>query len=189
MTTNENTLVQKVFNWLKNHKITAAIIVIGTMVIALGSFVDALGKINDFIFPTPTILPAIQSFTGEIGQLENGNSFNDFIDSNRGKIIKIDAFIREDQFYGNAGTDRPYLVVWFQCNSLSKPLDNSNCEGFSYMIRATNSPTDYVFGSNNLSIQLKGYFLVGLDSFTNDGYIFIPLEPLDSKEVLLKTLP
>jgi len=189
MTTNDNDQVKRFFDWLKRHKLPATLIIVGTIIIDLGSFTDALGKISRFISPTPTSPPAIPAFSGEIGQLENGESFNDFMDANRGKIVKLDAYMREDQFYGSAGRENPSLIVWFQCNSLSEPLDNINCEGFRYLIRPSSSPTDYVFGPSGLSIQLKGYFLVGLDSFSNDGFIFIPLEPLDSKEVLLKLLP
>src|SRR5689334_7392078 len=135
MTTDNNDQVKKISDWFKRNKFTAVIIIAVISVIYFSNFLESIKKINDFFNPTPTATPnAIPVFSGEIGQLENGQSFVDFIFDHQGKPVKLDAYIREDQFYGKAGKDNPYLIIWSECNSLSKPLDNSNCTGYYFQI-------------------------------------------------------
>lgn len=158
--------------------IALVIILAGFTLEGLKTFINANGE--------GAIKSSVPRFDKVIGQLEEGQEFIKFTEANIGKIVQLDTYIWEENFYGDV--EQSFFTIWDKCFDKLLPgekLGSNKCTGYSYRIEAE-TPSDYVFQYYRGKYELNGYFIIRDIYEFQHGLLPVTLVPVNIKDVLLK---
>jgi hypothetical protein len=122
---------------------------------------------------------------GEVGHLEKSKKFIEFIQANDGKIVFIDIYISEEEFYGSIESNSQNLVLFDECFELKsgEKLSTHNCTGWEYNINNYGNSTDFFFYFYRGFYRLRGYFAILGIGGPAQGLMGVNLKPVNYESV------
>lgn len=128
--------------------------------------------------PQPAVKP-MPTFTGTVGQLDEGGAFIQFLSSHEAQVVGLDVLFPAAAFDGGQDGDVDFFVVWEDCDALpagQKP-SGTYCAGFEYSVRnLLGAPR--ALNQEDAGWRLRGSFRVGKATGPLQGKMAVPLEPV-----------
>ena len=184
---------------LKNNKILAYIIVFGICIIGIGAFSDALNKISSFVDEDSE--KNIPSFKNDwIDTKEKMEELNRFINSNRGKLVHLQATFYNDVARINYFTQEEKENYKLDIALETRIFDNNICATISWeeiygdlcrpLILKFRPPAENLVTEDERAdeIQVGGYFFIDTSVHIDGKYMSksYTLDPISAKDALLR---
>jgi|GEM_PF-4299955 len=131
-----------------------------------------------------TSTAGIPKYSGEIGHLEAGEEFIDFIFDRDAQVIYLEVYF--DAFPENRDTIRTednVFTLWSQCDDLPANESPSSlyCTGVSFNLNIP-AGSESVYGYNQGFQHLKGYWSVRTNPGMHQGLLSVTLTAVDTRD-------
>ncbi|MCB9991516.1 MAG: hypothetical protein H6867_09070 [Rhodospirillales bacterium] len=125
----------------------------------------------------------IDRFEGQVGHLDQGQSFVDFIDSHDKQIVYLDIYMDGAEISSPTSNRSNVFTIYTSC--LDEEISALTCSGGEYLVYL-DSEDDAYFEYHHGENYLRGYWFVTTNTAIHQGIISNVLKAIPGEEVFLR---